>query len=161
MHSVTIRNESGRRTRLSSLRQALLFLLKSYKVPSCHIDVLVTTDAKMRALNSEFRGIDEATDVLTFPGPSLKGAPLGDIAVSIEFAERGALSRQVPVHEELAYLAVHGGLHLLGYDDETDADRAEMVRRMNEVAVLAGLRPDEDWASQPHVPHKEVQERRG
>jgi len=143
------------------LRQALGALLDLYNVPSCRIDVLVTTDARMRELNKEFRGLDEATDVLTFPGPEMRGAPLGDIAVSLEFAERGAAARNVPVHEELAYLAVHGGLHLLGYDDQTETERTDMVRRMNEVALLAGLKADEDWASQPHGPVEGVQERRG
>ena len=160
-HCITVRNESGKRTRLSTLKLALGALLDLYNVPSCRIDVLVTTDARMRELNLEFRGLDEATDVLTFPGPELRGAPLGDIAVSLDFAGQGAIARGVPVHEELAYLAIHGGLHLLGYDDQSEADRADMVRRMNDVAVIAGLRPDEGWASQPHGPVEGVQERRG
>jgi probable rRNA maturation factor len=161
MHHISIRNESGRRTRLSTLRRALETLLERYEVPLTRIDVLVTTDARMRELNKEFRAVDEATDVLTFPGPDWDGAPLGDIAISMEFAQRGAVARRVAVHEELACLAVHGGLHLLGFDDESETGRADMVRRMNEVLRLAGVHPDEGWASQPHGPHKKVQERRG
>ena len=150
MPSITIHNDTAKRTRHSTLRRALETLLRHYNVSESKIDVLLTSDENMRRLNSEFRRIDEATDVLTFPGPAWSGAPLGDIAISVEFAARGATARRVPVHEELAYLGIHGGLHLLGYDDQTDLGREDMVNRMNEVASLVGIRTDENWSSQPH-----------
>lgn len=150
MSNITIRNESERRTRLSTLRTALEALLALYESPNRKVDVLVTDDETMRRINVEFRSIDEPTDVLTFPGPEWPGAPLGDIAISIDFAIKGARARSVPVHEELAYLGIHGGLHLLGYDDQTDKERDDMVDRMNAVAEAAGLKADQNWASQPH-----------
>lgn len=110
----------------------------------------MTTEERMRELNMSFRNVPESTDVLTFPGPDWPGAPLGDIAVSMEFAKKGAAKRRVPVATELATLAVHGALHLLGFDDQTETDRADMVSRMNEVLALAGLPVEGDWSSQPH-----------
>ncbi len=151
MNPICVRNESGKRVRLSTMRQALGALLQSYNVPSCRIDVLVTDNDRMRTLNQQFRKVDEATDVLSFPGPDWEGAPLGDIAISIEFAQRGAEARNASIDEELAFLAVHGGLHLLGFGDESDAEKVEMIKRMNEVMLLAGLKTDSSWASQPHT----------
>jgi len=136
------------------LSNALEVLFEIYNVPCAKVDVLLTDDKTMKRLNKEFRGIDEATDVLTFPAPDWDGAPLGDIAISLDFATRGAAARRVPVHEELAYLGIHGGLHLLGYDDETEQEREDMVDRMNVVAAMAGINTDENWASQPHNPEQ-------
>lgn len=136
------------------MSNALEVLFEVYNVPSAKVDVLLTDNRTMKRLNKEFRGIDEATDVLTFPAPDWDGAPLGDIAISLDFATRGAAARRVPVHEELAYLGIHGGLHLLGYDDETEQERENMVERMNRVAARAGINTDENWASQPHNPEQ-------
>ncbi|MFX8316485.1 rRNA maturation RNase YbeY, partial [Acinetobacter baumannii] len=75
-------------------------------------------------MNSEFRGIDQPTDVLTFPADqSVVGAPLGDIAIGVGYATRQARARGVSLTQELCYLAIHGALHLAGFDDETEQDR--------------------------------------
>lgn len=121
-----------------------------YHVSGHVIDVLVTDDDGLRRLNSEFRGVDEPTDVLSFEGPGWEGAPLGDIAVSLDRARAGARRRRVPVSAELAFLAVHGALHLVGFDDATDDGRADMVHRMNVVMADAGLPQDSGWHSLPH-----------
>ena len=111
--------------------------------------MLLTDDAHIRDLNRQFRGVDESTDVLTFPSAP-DGTYLGDIAISVPYAERQALARRVSLTQELAYLAIHGALHLAGFDDEEDADREKMVAEMNEVAKAAGLKPDEQWWSILH-----------
>jgi probable rRNA maturation factor len=78
----------------------------------------------MRALNRLFRGIDKPTDVLSFStGPSILPEDddyLGDIVISVETAERQAGRRKSTLERELCVLALHGYLHLLGYDHETD-----------------------------------------
>jgi probable rRNA maturation factor len=83
------------------------------------VALLLTGDRMIRALNARFRGEDRPTDVLSFPGPGGE-AGLGDIVISVETAARNArrLGRTVP--GELDVLALHGFLHLLGYDHETD-----------------------------------------
>lgn len=149
-YDIVISNETGRRAYVKRMRAALESLLTSYNVPSCRIDVLVTTNSRMADLNSEFRKENCSTDVLTFPGPGWEGAPMGDIAVSLDYAESGARERGVAVSTELAFLAVHGGLHLLGFDDVDEPSRLDMVKRMNTVMVSCGLPPDDAWTSQPH-----------
>lgn len=97
------------------------------------------------------RGVDEATDVLTFPSDPEWPGMVGQIAISLDFAERGARVRRVTLSEETAFLALHGALHLAGWDDESEEERDAMVAEMNRIALLAGLKPDENWASQPHL----------
>lgn len=126
---------------------ALDHLLRTYGQPPSEISVLLTTDERIRDLNRQYRGQDEATDVLTFPGPETPGALLGDIAISVPFAERQAGERGIPLEREVVFLALHGGLHLLGFEDETDLGRDDMVRRMNEAAAVLGLEPDPAWSS--------------
>jgi len=116
--------------------------------PPAEISVLLTDDAALRELNRQFRGLDEATDVLTFPGSGF--GILGDIAISVDSAQRQADARGATRDEELQFLAIHGALHLLGMDDEADADRDEMVQEMNRIAIALGLPRDDSWASLPH-----------
>lgn len=87
----------------------------------------LVTDDRIRALNREFRGYDEATDVLSFSSgePEAPGSPryLGDIVISVETASRQARRRGTGLARELRLLTLHGFLHLLGYDHETDDGR--------------------------------------
>jgi probable rRNA maturation factor len=148
--NISILNESGKRLRFVSLRHALYKALERHGRESAPVAVLLTGDEQIRSLNSRFRGIDEATDVLSFPAGDFPLAPLGDIAISIPYAERQARLRKVSLEQEIAFLAIHGALHLLGFEDDTDADREAMVKEMNEVAIGAGLEPDLEWHSLLH-----------
>jgi probable rRNA maturation factor len=86
--------------------------------------VVLVGDDRMRALNRVFRGYDRATDVLSFPTGQIQfpeSEPyLGDIVISVETAGKQARRRGSTLHRELRVLALHGFLHLLGYDHETD-----------------------------------------
>ena len=82
---------------------------------------LVTNDRELRRLNREFLGIDRATDVLSFPIPG--GDELGDIAVSIQSAGRQAREHGHSREREIMILMLHGLLHLLGMDHESDRGR--------------------------------------
>ena len=132
------------------MQTALERTLLDHQANEGEVSVLITDDAEMQRLNRTYRGIDEATDVLTFPAPETAQGQIGDIAVSIDFARRQAKARGVPIHEEVAMLVIHGGLHLVGYNDETPEERAEMLKRMNEVAEACGIATDDDWSSLPH-----------
>lgn len=120
--------------------------------PPSEISVLLTDDSEMRRLNRTFRGVDEATDVLSFPVARWldRVNAIGDIAISMDAAERGAKIRGTPVETELACLGVHGALHLIGYEDDTEAARATMIEKMHRAVRSIGLNPKEDWASLPH-----------
>lgn len=114
--------------------------------------VLVTTDERMRAMNLRHRGIDAATDVLSFPAPPTPGRRrmLGDIAIARPTADRQAELRGASVGDEIAMLAIHGALHLLGYEDESEEGRDRMIDLMNEAAAAAGLATDPEWRSRHH-----------
>lgn len=114
------------------------------------VNVLLTSDEAVRALNARFRGIDSPTDVLTFPSGEGLPFPLGDIAVSVPYAKLQAEARGVELHDELIALIVHGVLHLLGHDDETDAERLKMQSRMNEIGEMIGTPIDASWTSVLH-----------
>ena len=94
-----------------------------------HVTVAIAPDARVRALNRRFRRKDEATDVLSFPA----GEPgqLGDVVIAAGMAARQAREAGHPLPTELRVLALHGLLHLLGYDHETDDGRmARLERRL-------------------------------
>ena len=87
-------------------------------------------DRLMRRLNRQYRGRDATTDVLSFPGEvTQEGRHLGDIAVSVPAARRQALRAGHPVARELKVLLVHGILHCLGYDHETDGGAMRKLER--------------------------------
>ncbi len=114
------------------------------------MNVLLTSDEQVRSLNLQFRGLDETTDVLTFSSEDVPGAGLGDIAISVPYATRQAMQRQVTTDQELAFLAIHGVLHLLGYDDVEDEARNQMMREMHRVASSIGLPEESAWSSLLH-----------
>jgi probable rRNA maturation factor len=79
---------------------------------------LITGDAELQRLNAQFRGKDYATDVLSFPG---EGPELGDIAISLQRARAQAREWRHSTDDEIRILMLHGVLHLLGMDHETDS----------------------------------------
>ncbi len=80
--------------------------------------IAFVSDKRIRELNRQFRGIDKATDVLSFPAE--EEFNLGDIAVSVETAALQARENGLSLDQEIAQLILHGLLHLCGYDHETD-----------------------------------------
>lgn len=82
---------------------------------------LIITDAKeMREINRAHRNIDKDTDVLSFPYEEMPMSPLGSIVVSSSYLEENSKEFGHSINDELALLFIHGMLHLLGYDHETD-----------------------------------------
>jgi probable rRNA maturation factor len=117
-------------------------------VENAEASVEFVGERRIRALNAEHRGNDQVTDVLSFPledageglGHALAGGPprlLGDVVVCARQALRQARADALPPALELALLLVHGTLHLLGYDHETDA--GQMALRQAELLELT------DW----------------
>jgi probable rRNA maturation factor len=108
------------------------------------VGVLITDDAQLHTLNRDYRGVDAPTDVLSFAddGPQsgfvaqAEGPRyLGDIAISYERVLAQADEYGHPPARELAYLAAHGALHLLGYDHERGPDEAAAMRAREEAAM--------------------------
>ncbi|WP_295813254.1 rRNA maturation RNase YbeY [uncultured Nitratireductor sp.] len=95
------------------------------------VSLLFTDDTAIQVLNREWRGKDKATNVLSFPAPEMivPGAelpPLGDIILAFETIAREAVDERKPFDHHLTHLIVHGFLHILGYDHETDGEAEEM-----------------------------------
>ena len=111
--------------------------------------VMLTDDSGIRTLNLNWRGIDKPTNVLSFPAlpPTGAGGPddaprmLGDIAIAYETTRREADDEQKPFDHHLSHLAIHGFLHLIGYDHETDNDAEAMETLEAEILAQLGI-PD-------------------
>jgi probable rRNA maturation factor len=111
--------------------------------------VMLTDDRGIRTLNQNWRGIDKATNVLSFPalqptgpaGPDDAPRMLGDIAIAYETARQEADEEARPFDHHLSHLAVHGFLHLIGYDHENDAGAEAMESLEREILAQLGI-PD-------------------
>lgn len=114
------------------------------------VSVRILSEPEIVDLNSRFRGKAEPTDVLTFPSGLQEPFPAGDIAIGIEYATRQAELRGVSAENEIAALIIHGVLHLAGFDDESDEERAEMQQEMKMVGEKLKLPIDAEWTSLLH-----------
>jgi len=108
------------------------------------VSLVFVDDDYIQELNNNYRGVDSPTDVLSFAmleGESLpeeeEEVILGDVIISLETAERQAREYGHSFQREVAYLTLHGVLHLLGYDHQEEEDRRRMREREEE--ILAGL----------------------
>lgn len=127
----------------------------------CEINVLITTDKGIRAINRASRNIDSATDVLSFPmfpleagnppadwsaylDPETGICPLGDMAISLERAVAQAKAFGHSVRREVGYLTIHSMLHLLGYDHMDEGPQKALMRSREEAiaATIAGMQRD-------------------
>jgi probable rRNA maturation factor len=123
------------------------------------MSIVITDDETVRALNREFRGYDEPTDVLSFglsermkpaaegeeffPFPNVPDEPLhlGEVVISHPTAERQAIEHSRPVIDELCHLLIHGALHLLGYDHAEPVEEASMRAREQELLAASEQTP--------------------
>ncbi|MGE5127104.1 MAG: rRNA maturation RNase YbeY [Betaproteobacteria bacterium] len=118
-----------RRRRVSAprLRRVLAAAAAELRVEG-ELALVLAGDPLLQRLNRDYRGLDRTTDVLAFPGPGGEGG-LGDIVISVETASRNARGLGRTLAQELDVLALHGLLHLLGHDHETDGGRMERLER--------------------------------
>ena len=141
------------------LKKAICTALDVERVEApCEIDVLLTDNAGIHQINLDTRGVDAPTDVLSFPmfdltpgdkpsqadaDPATGLVPLGDMCISLERAKAQAKEYGHSNRRELAYLAVHSVLHLLGYD-HLDEGPMKAQMRSREEAVMAELGLERD-----------------
>ena len=107
------------------------------------VSVVLTDDSAMRALNRDWRKIDKPTNVLSFPAPDTPGAEkmFGDIVIAYETLARECDEEDRVFLHHLSHLAVHGFLHLIGYDHQTDSD-ADAMEALESKIMIAMKRPD-------------------
>ena len=117
---------------------------------NCEISVSIVDNEEIRQINKQFRNIDRATDVLSFPMLTFEGEEeadrnengeiiLGDIIISLERAREQAEEYGHSLKREVAFLTAHSMLHLLGYDHMEPEEEAEMFRRQREILLQAGF----------------------
>ena len=116
----------------------------------CEISVSIVTNDEIQKLNKEFRNIDKATDVLSFPQLTFEMGEvadlnendeiiLGDIVISIDKAKEQAEEYGHSLEREIAFLTVHSMLHLMGYDHMEVAEEKEMIKKQKEILQQVGF----------------------
>jgi len=115
---VLVEKQRRRRTSPARLRRVLRGAAAILRVRG-EVAVVLAGDELLRRLNRDYRGKDRPTDVLSFPGDGGESG-LGDVVISVATAERNARGLGRTLLQELDVLALHGFLHVLGYDHETD-----------------------------------------
>jgi probable rRNA maturation factor len=125
--SIVLNRQRKYPIQVSRLNRFLLQLCLRLRISKKECAVLLTNDRTIRRLNQRFRNRNKATDVLSFPcksaldrGLTLEDGCLGDVIISVETAQRQAMTRNHDLERELRILVIHGVLHLLGHDHETD-----------------------------------------
>ena len=128
-----------------TVRDAIAAAAAALATPSGEVSIVLTDDASIAKLNRDWRGIDKPTNVLSFPAakPSVQGPPplLGDVIVAYETLAREAAEEGKPFLHHLAHLVVHGYLHLLGYDHQTDSEAGAMEGLESKIMLLMNM-PD-------------------
>ena len=125
--SVVLVNRQRRPVHPARLRRVLRGAARALRVRG-EIAVVLRGDRAVQTLNARYRHKDKPTDVLSFPGPG-GDEGLGDVVISVETAERNARSLGRTVPQELEVLALHGLLHVLGHDHETDDGTMDRLER--------------------------------
>lgn len=124
-------------------RELVCFLREAIEATGLEgeVSVLLTGDEEIRALNRRYRRKDKATDVLSFPAAGTAEGVAGDLAISLETAQRQAQERGQPLEMEIKVLLLHGLLHLAGYDHEADdgAMHRKEARLRRRLGLAAGL----------------------
>jgi len=142
-----------RRTAKSMIKKAILTAAEALSPAPVELAIVLGNDSTIQALNRDWRGKDQPTNVLSFPAASVprsSGKPqhpspyIGDIVIAYQTTAREAVAEGKPFDHHLAHLAIHGFLHLLGYDHENDRD-AETMERL-ERRILARLAVPDPYA---------------
>lgn len=142
---VNSRRWSARAKAGAAARRAVACAAAMLSTKGAEVGIVLTDDSAVRALNRKWRGIDAATNVLSFPSNAAAAGYLGDIVLAYETIAREARAEHKPFAHHVAHLAVHGFLHLIGYDHEREKDAVTMERAerkvLRELAIPDPYRP--------------------
>jgi len=135
-----------------AVRRAVEAALGDARIEAGEIGIVLADDARIQALNKNFRGADKATNVLAFPAPKSLGQgpkPIGDIVLAYETMAREAEAEGKAAEHHLMHLAVHGALHLVGFDHVEDAEAEAMEARERTILATLGI-------ADPYAPHQDA-----
>jgi probable rRNA maturation factor len=126
-----------------AVRDAIAAVAAALATDDGEVSVVLTDDEAIRALNRDWRHIDKPTNVLSFPAPASPGAAkmYGDIVIAYETLARECHDEDRVFLHHLAHLTVHGFLHLIGYDHQTDSD-ADAMEALESKIMIAMKLPD-------------------
>ena len=136
---IDVTNVSKIRFDVEFIYKAVSETVKAHHLEDYEVSVLLTDDLHITELNREYRGIDSPTDVLAFAmrevedNAVFQSSVLGDIVISLDTAERQAINSKHSLETEVTLLTVHGVLHLLGYDHQTEEEAAIMFTKQDTV----------------------------
>jgi probable rRNA maturation factor len=133
----------------SMVRRAVAQAAAAVSTTGTELAIVLTDDSAIRLLNRDWRGIDAATNVLSFPAKNAGTSHhLGDIVLAFETIAREARNQGKPLAHHIAHLAVHGFLHLVGYDHERELEAAAMENFerdiLQQLAIPDPYRPAND-----------------
>ncbi len=144
--TVDVQNDSAYACDSAHLQDAVIAVLSNHEVePDTSLSIVLTDDAHITALNLQFRGVDAPTDVLSFPADlppvAIPDEPpyLGDLVIAYPYASAQFEREGQKLDDGLALLVVHGTLHLLGYDHDSDENRAEMWAAQDEALKILNI----------------------
>jgi probable rRNA maturation factor len=141
-NTARLRGPAPGRTLIAAARRGVRATLAREHIGSADISVTLAGDADMARLNRRWRGHAGPTDVLAFPLYADDEAPVGDLYIGVEQARRQAKQYNVRVSEEVARLAIHGTLHVLGYDHPEGAGRRKSAMwRIQEQILTEVMKP--------------------
>ena len=130
-----------------TVRKAIMAAAAALSTSAGEVSILLTDDSAVRILNRDWRGLDKPTNVLSFPapkGPAIGDARiLGDIVIAYETLKRECQDEDRELLHHLTHLTVHGFLHLLGYDHQTDAEADAM--EAIESKIMTGMQLPDPW----------------
>lgn len=146
MNKINIFNETGIEvSELEIIEKLLDYAIEYEELDNLEFNVIIVDNEKIHELNKEFRGIDRPTDVITFAlednedFPVMETRILGDIYISLEKAKGQAIEYGHGFLRELSFLAIHGFLHLLGYDHMVEEEEKIMFSKQEEILNGFGI----------------------
>lgn len=123
----------------NKIKQAMDSLSAKFPKINAEANLKIIQPSAMQELNLKYSGEDYATDVLSFPYPAVDGGELGDIVINQAKLDEQAKDAGITRSDEAALLALHGVLHLLGYDHQTEEDQRRLGRLQQEILTDAGI----------------------
>lgn len=145
MNNIEIINETNEKIDIIDLNNVIEYALKHENVENAIMNVIIVDNEKIHKINKEYRGIDRPTDVISFALEDDKTfvntdfRVLGDIYISIDKVYEQADAYGHSFRRELSFLAVHGVLHLLGYDHMEKSDEKIMFGKQEEILNDLGI----------------------
>lgn len=147
MNNIEIFNETNETIEeLETIEKLVNYAIEHEKLNNLEFSIIIVDNEKIHELNKNFRGIDRPTDVITFAlednedFPKMETRVLGDIYISLDKAKGQAIEYGHSFLRELAFLSVHGFLHLLGYDHMKEDEEKIMFSKQEEILNGFGIK---------------------